>query len=136
MMTKQIFISFGVLFILVVYCDLVENAVIKRMFMPNEMPVNMPIMSNNEGMNDYELQNIVSTLLCHLQNYIQSMMGGRQEPYAYMGYNQFGNSRPPYYEPVTDYPMYPMNYQNTYQPYDLPESIGSTDSPSMYYPQQ
>ncbi|CAH8609218.1 unnamed protein product [Schistosoma guineensis] len=106
------------------------------MFMPNEMPVNMPIMSNNEGMNDYQLQNIVSTLLSVLQNYIQRMMGGRQEADAYMSYNQFGNSRPPYYGPVTDYPMYPMNYPSTYRPYDLPESIGSTDSPSMYYPQQ
>ncbi|KAH9581151.1 hypothetical protein MS3_00008373 [Schistosoma haematobium] len=109
MMTKQIFISFGVLFILVVYCDMVENAVIKRMFMSNEMPVNMPIMSNNEGMNDYELQNIGSTLQSLLQNYIQCKMGGGQQPYAYMNYNQFGSSRPPYYEPVTDYPMYPMN---------------------------
>ncbi|CAH8586588.1 unnamed protein product [Schistosoma mattheei] len=104
--------------------------------MPNEMPVNMPIMSNNEGMNDYELQNIVSTLKSLLQNYIQSKMGGGQQPYPYMDYNQFRNSRPSYYEPVTDYPIYPMDYQNTYQPYDLPESIGSTDSPSMYYPQQ
>ncbi|CAH8625020.1 unnamed protein product [Schistosoma haematobium] len=115
---------------------MVENAVIKRMFMPNEMPVNMPRMSNNEGMNDYELQNIGSTLQSLLQNYIQCKMGGRQEPYAYSEYNQFRNSRLPYYEPVTDYPIYPMDYQNTYQPYDLPESIGSTDSPSMYYPQQ
>ncbi|CAH8614943.1 unnamed protein product [Schistosoma margrebowiei] len=106
------------------------------MFMPDEMPVNMPIMSNNEAINDYQLQNIISTLQSLLQNYIQCKMSGGQEPYAYMGDNQFGSSRPLYYGPVTDYPMYQMNYQITNQPYGLPESIGSTDSPSMYYPQQ
>ncbi|CAH8631992.1 unnamed protein product [Schistosoma rodhaini] len=132
MVTKHIFTSFSVLFILVVYSDVVENAVIKRMFMSNEIPGNMPTMYNNEGINYYQLQNIISSVQSLLQDYIQCKMSRGRESYGYMGYNQIGSSRPSYYEQYADYPMY-TNYQSTDQPYSIPESIGSTDSPFMYY---